>query len=408
MKKEILMILSSDLLYPYLDGRVYKEAKSLVKNGFCVTVLCKGYKKGLPEVEMYNGIKIVRLFSRYGTTNSFFVLKIISYFDFILKFIWNGLKIVCDYIHCHDVDTLPIGVGIKLFSFKKLVYDTHELATKRNKPKYHEVIFTIIEKLMFRFCDIIISANDSRIEIMKKLYPKELKNKRLVSISNFPEIEELNHNEIRKTYREKYRLRKDEIVFLYQGGLGEDYGISEIIEAVNLYLLKNREKIKLFVLGGGDYLTKLKIQVKKLNLEKVVIFTNYIKKEEVIKYDAMADVGLVAYKNTCLNRYYCAPNKLYEYMLAKCAVLGPNFPGMIKDIEGNEIGKTCDFSNPDDIAEKLNWFIDNKETVEKMKQRAYTLVIEKYNWENETKKLCEQYKKLGEEYGTQTISSFAR
>lgn len=397
MKKKILMVLSSDLLYPYLDGRVYKEAKSLVKNGFCVTVLCKGYKKGLPEVEMYNGIKIVRLHSRYSTTNSVFVLKFISYFDFILKFIWNGLKTSCDYVHCHDADTLPIGVGIKLFSFKKLIYDTHELATRMNKPKYHEVIFTIIEKSMFRFCDIIISANDSRIEVMKRLYPKELEDKRIVSISNFPEISELNHNEIRKTYRGEYRLRKDEIVFLYQGGLGEDYGITEIIEAVNL--LKNKEKIKLFILGGGYYLAKLENQVKKLNLEKIVIFTDYVKKEEVIKYGAMTDVGLVAYKNTCLNRYYCAPNKLYEYMLAKCAVLGPNFPGMIKDIEGNDIGKTCDFSNPDDIAEKLNWFLENKEMVEEMKQKAYILVIERYNWENEAKKLYELYEKLEESYG---------
>ncbi len=394
MKKRILMILSNDLLYPYLDGRVYKEAKSLVQNGFDVTILCKGYKKGLPKVEMYNGIKVIRLSTQYGTMNSLFVLKSISYFDFILKFIWYGLKIDYDYIHCHDADTLPIGVGIKMLSFKnkKLVYDAHELATKMNKPKYHEVVFTIIEKLMFRFCDIIISANDSRIEVMKKLYPKELKNKMVVSIYNFPEIKEYNHNEIRKTYREKYRLRKDEVIFLYQGGLGENYGVTEIIDAVNL--LKNREKIKLFVLGGGDYLIKLKNQVKKLNLEKVVFFTNYVKKEDVIKYDVIADVGLVAYKNTCLDMYYCAPNKLYEYMLAKCAVLGPNFPGMIKDIEGNEIGKTCDFSNPADIAEKLNWFIENKEMVEKMKQKAYTLVIEKYNWGRMEEKLLELYRIL--------------
>ncbi|MCS4465306.1 hypothetical protein JTT01_20255 [Clostridium botulinum] len=52
------------------DKRVYKEAQTLVKNGFDVTVICKNeIDESLPKEEETEGIKIKRLFKyNLGTT----------------------------------------------------------------------------------------------------------------------------------------------------------------------------------------------------------------------------------------------------------------------------------------------------------------------------------------------------
>ena len=37
--------------------------------------------------------------------------------------------------------------------------------------------------------------------------------------------------------------------------------------------------------------------------------------DELQKYTSSADVGIHMILNTCLNHYYCLPNKLFEYAI---------------------------------------------------------------------------------------------
>ena len=56
-KTRVVMTLRPDLLYPKVDPRVYKEAKSLVRHGYDVNVVCWS-KAGdnLPDYEEHENI----------------------------------------------------------------------------------------------------------------------------------------------------------------------------------------------------------------------------------------------------------------------------------------------------------------------------------------------------------------
>ena len=122
----ILVILSNPFTN---DPRVSNETKSLVKKGHKVTVLCWD-KSGInPSFENIDGVSVVR---SYNTR----LMNILPFDIFRLHFWWTkGYKDALDLhektpfdaIHCHDFDTLPIGVKLKKDLTIPLVYDAHEI-----------------------------------------------------------------------------------------------------------------------------------------------------------------------------------------------------------------------------------------------------------------------------------------
>ncbi len=108
----ILMTLANPFTH---DPRVYNEAKSLIKAGHNVTILAWDKKKENASAEVKDGINIIRSY------NSRF-MEILPYDIFRMHFWWykayNDVLEVhkknhFDIIHCHDLDTLPIGVKLK-------------------------------------------------------------------------------------------------------------------------------------------------------------------------------------------------------------------------------------------------------------------------------------------------------
>ncbi|MCS4454433.1 glycosyltransferase [Clostridium botulinum] len=104
------------------DKRVYKEAQTLVKNGFDVTVICKNeIDESLPKEEETEGIKIKRLF-KYNLGTTVLVEKnLLAHFDLI-----NNLSESFDVYHCHDTETWPIGYILAKRDGAKFICDSHE------------------------------------------------------------------------------------------------------------------------------------------------------------------------------------------------------------------------------------------------------------------------------------------
>jgi len=85
-----------------------------------------------------------------------------------LKVIKRAKGLEFDVVHCHDLDTLAIGMVLKLKYGCKLIYDTHEYflwMLKRGVERHLTWFFWLIEKLGQHFVDCLI-VTDSR----KKLY----------------------------------------------------------------------------------------------------------------------------------------------------------------------------------------------------------------------------------------------
>ncbi|MCE5214719.1 MAG: hypothetical protein LLF83_08390, partial [Methanobacterium sp.] len=106
--KKILM-LRSNPFEP--DERVYKEAKSLLKKGYRVTLLCWDRELKYPLEDEFEGMKIqrIQLKAGYGSIKELIYKMPL----FWIKLFIQGLKIDFDVVHSFDYDTLPVGVWLK-------------------------------------------------------------------------------------------------------------------------------------------------------------------------------------------------------------------------------------------------------------------------------------------------------
>ena len=97
------------------DSRVfYKEAKSLKKAGYDITVI--GHTNSKLEKEV-DDIKIVGIEKK---------VEIKSYLSLLEKLLKEALKINADIYHCHEPESFLVAIYLKIFKRKKIVYDVHE------------------------------------------------------------------------------------------------------------------------------------------------------------------------------------------------------------------------------------------------------------------------------------------
>jgi 1,2-diacylglycerol 3-alpha-glucosyltransferase len=85
------------------------------------------------------------------------------------------------------------------------------------------------------------------------------------------------------------QITQEDRIIAYVGRIAEEKNISEILLLLP-DVIKEYNKVKLLIVGGGPYLNNLKEQVKNQNLEGNVIFTGMINSEEVYNYYKMAEI----------------------------------------------------------------------------------------------------------------------
>ena len=123
---KVAMILGHDLLEPNEDTRVYREALSLVKAGYEVTVFCWARRMEKYETKWEverEGIKVVRIFEELEG----------GFFSNVRGF-WRAMKQLqlkveeydAEVIHAHDLETLEAAVNAAKKNDAKVIFDSHE------------------------------------------------------------------------------------------------------------------------------------------------------------------------------------------------------------------------------------------------------------------------------------------
>jgi glycosyltransferase involved in cell wall biosynthesis len=113
--------------------------------------------------------------------------------------------------------------------------------------------------------------------------------------------------------------------------------------------------------------------------------------DELVPYTASADLGILLYRNDCRNNYYCAPNKLFEYMMMGLPMIAANYPGLMPIVEGEQVGLCVDPESPAAIAAAVNRLAADPGQRERMRANGLRLTAERYNWETESTPLVRLY-----------------
>lgn len=357
------------------DSRITKEANSITKLGFDVTVIAHG-DKGLKKKEDIKNIHIIRFsyLDREKTSNK--LKKFLIYLDFLKQSILYSKDV--DYLHCNDLLTLPIGFFIKKFFNKKaiVIYDAHEFETERNglSPKKKKLIY-YIEKFFIKSADEVITVSDSIANAYAKIY--NIKKPHL--ILNTPNFQNLNNQNI---FRKKFNISPEKTIFLYQGSLHKGRGVELLLKTFSS--IKEKDKVIIFM-GFGDLEDLIREKAKN---STSIFFQDAVSPSEILKYTSSADFGISLIEDTCLSYKYCLPNKMFEYLMAGIPVIVSNLPEMKKIVEEYKVGTFIEFNKKESIIDALNRAMNLDREV--LKSNIYN-VKKKYNWEEQEKVLKKIY-----------------
>ncbi|RAZ51791.1 glycosyltransferase [Campylobacter hyointestinalis] len=375
MKNVILIVLNNFKN----DSRVLKESISLKKNGYNVRVVAL-HEELLFEFDNINGIDVhrVKLKSKKWSKNKF--IQVFKYIEFTYKVIKLYRK--NNIFHCNDLNALPIGVLIKLFFNKKakVVYDAHEFEINQLpfQSKLSIKINYFLEKALIKYTDICFTVSESISNEYNKLYG--IKPTVLFNAPSFKEPIKTDK------FRDTLPIKKDSIIMLYQGGFMKGRGLEMWLEA---FKRRKDDKVVMVFMGYGELEEDIKKAVKSTSN---IFYHPAVSPDVLLDYTAAANVAAVPYiYNSCLNYYYCMPNKLFEYTMVGLPVIVSNLKDMGYVVKKYKLGVVVN----NDTIDAINLAIDELLGMDMANLRCNALKFAKeYCWENQEIKMINEYKKL--------------
>jgi len=358
------------------DSRVLKESISLANGGYDLEVIAH-LDKDLNRHEYRDGFTI----RRFSYLNRDEKKSIFSKLGAYIKYIQQSVK-HCknfDILHCNDLDTLPIAYIIKRIYNKniKVVYDAHEHETERHhQSDFDKKFLKIVERFFLKSVDSVITVSESIADDYAKIYNIE----KPVVVYNAPHKLEISKQDI---FRDKFNIPKDNIIFLYQGGLQPRRGILEFFD-----LVRNKKNISYIIMGFGE----LKEEILELSKkEKNLYFLDAVSPDVLLQYTSSADIGVCIEENLCKSWDLALPNKMFEYHMVDLPVIVSGLFELKKFILEKDTGYVIeDIFNH----EEFDLLFPKIVATYKDKYTNIQKVKEVYNWQEQEKKLLEIYRNL--------------
>ncbi|MGV1098821.1 glycosyltransferase [Thiovibrio sp. JS02] len=373
------------------DSRVLREAESLQSLPAEVSILeaeNSHYQAGnsfevcgIPVVVLPMRTKFLRM-GMFGW--------LVKYLEYFFRVVGAILRRRPNVVHVHDLDPLlPSWVGARLCG-ATVIYDSHELYTEQDgQSKGLKTIWRIVERFLLIRVDGVIAANRSRARIMHEEYGAPRLPSVVMNIPAPPADEPASNRNVLRDYLATRvgTLKTGGWIVLYQGGLVPLRGLEELVDAMKLV----PEGIYLVLMGYGPLTQSLMQRIEEGGLQHRVFLHPAVPANVLHGYTSSADLGVITYKATCLNKYYCAPNKLFEYVMAGIPFVGADLPEIRRIVDGYGVGHLFAPDSPASIAQaivtQLNVMKKNREASEK----GLRAIRADYTWQHEEETLHSLY-----------------
>jgi glycosyltransferase involved in cell wall biosynthesis len=372
-KMKILMLLSKEFKNDY---RAYREAKVLAEEDNEVTIIMWDRLGEGPSEEKVDKILVIRV------CNDYLMRKLPH--DLFRNPLWwreaykRAIELCrdekFDVIHCHDLDTLPIGVRLKKARGVKLVYDVHEVfgyMIMRNMPKLISKISFYMEKKLIKSVDHVITVSKP-----VKRYLEGITNKPVTIVRNCKDL-----------IIKEYTPPKNELFTIsYIGILHKNRMFPELVDIVGKI-----DGIRFLIAGKKENLYK---EVEK-RCEKYenVEFLGTIPIEEVIPKTLESNVVISILDPNDPNCRIALLNKQFEAMVCGRPIIVTRGTYAGKMTEELKCGLTVDYTK-ESVRDAIVTLRDNPDLCRELGMNAFMAAKERYNWENEKNKLLEVYRRM--------------
>ena len=204
----------------------------------------------------------------------------------------------------------------------------------------------------------------------------------------FPWIDVTLHKKSIGKYRNNIRERlgwSDKIIVLSNRYHEPIYDVQTLIAAIP-YVIKKNKNVRFLICGSGSLTKQLKVQAKKLGIDKYVKFLGNIPYKNMPMYYDAADI----YVSTSLSDGTSA--SLMEALAMKKPVIVTAIPGNKAWIKNYETGLLIPVKKPNILAEKILELANNQSLAKKLMLHGYSLIEKHINWEKNSKLLINAIK----------------
>jgi len=382
------------------DTRVWPEALALRDAGYQVTIISpKGSATDTESEVSIDGISIYRF--RLPSGRSIWAY-IAEYTVSLVMTFWLSLKVWrrhnFDVIHAaNPPDTLfLVAFFYRLFG-KRYVFDQHDLT-----PEMFRVLFMskgsrrirrwltralyrlllLLERSSYRTASLVVVTNRSieRIARSRGRCPES----KVVVVRNGPDLnrfQPVNGDPAIKMGR-RYLLA-------YVGVTGPWDGVENTLLAMHeLVWVRGRRDVALLLLGGGPSLEGLRLLAANLRLADYVRFRGRTPRDDVPRFLAAADVGLVPDPQNGLNEF-CTLVKTMEYMAMAKPIVA--FDLAETRVSAQNAALYAKPNSVDDFADCIERLLDDEALRTTLGRAGRTRVEEALSWQHSRVELIAAY-----------------
>jgi glycogen synthase len=289
-----------------------------------------------------------------------------------------------DVIICNDWNTLPIGAAVKRRLGARLVYDSHEFATREHIQNWkwrlvsHRSV-AAVEARGIRHADLVITVSDGIAAGLASLYG--LGEKPLV-IRNMPDF--------LSTVPRPSRIP---LKVLFHGLVRAERGLEELVDSMPAWTFDGHLVIRGY--GPQDYVANLRRRAEARGVANRVTFAPRVPPDRLIAEAQSADIGYLALPGTTDHYEFALPNKLFEYLMAGLAVLATPRAEIAAVLRETGAGCLAELT-PQALAECLNGL--DRGAIDGMRAAALE-AAKRFNWQREKSRLVEAIDALSPQPG---------
>jgi glycosyltransferase involved in cell wall biosynthesis len=358
--------------------------EGLVKRGHDVTIISTNHPEGI-EFEIQNGIKIHYLKnSIFGSRRKGWQKESIKKF--------RALNNECrfDVICCQSavvrgrikkierLRRIPVTAIIE--SHEGMVFLSEIKQTIAAKEGFSGIFknflkflyyYTFWELPLLHQYDAVIGVSDEVTRGIRRWH--FMKSKKLHTVYNGIDTNVFRPDEKQRLrIRNIYAIESDIKVLLFLSHVTRQKGLDQFIHAMPAILQESR-KVKLLVVGGGDYLEEAKRLIKKNNLNNHVIFTGPVAHQDAANYINASDIFVLP-----TLRQEGLPFAMLEAMACQKPVIVSRIGGVPSAITDGENGLLVSPGNSDELFNKTVYLLNNESLNEKLAFNAHRSVQRRF------------------------------
>ncbi|WP_417746816.1 glycosyltransferase [Rosistilla oblonga] len=365
-------------MHPPLDKRVHhKEAVALATAGYQVVHIAPGdgeeFVADGVSITTYKGDR-----TKLGRISR-------------LPKLWRlARRANADCYHCNEVDSWLVGVLLKIFSRKTVTFDIHELHSNDLAERcFPAVLRPLVVKTTRTVLSLLTPFTD-RLVLAKKSAGQEFPRSRAkqMVVENFTETKNVSQLPASCGLS---RDHSQDVTAVHLGAINRVRGWPQMLAA----LCKTKSSnIKLRVIGrfGDGSQEEFLRCVRDLGLEDRVSFEPWMPYDQVPQELGRCHIGLITFQPVSQNFIHAMPHKLFDYMLASLPTITPSCAIEVSDIVSSaDCGIIVDSTCPDEIANALDRLAGDPGLCRRLGDNGRSAVFDRYNWENEAKKLVQMY-----------------